>query len=42
VGPEEARRFLEAEDFDLMAGNLGPDAGELSLRADLRARGLPD
>ena len=28
VGPEEARRFLEAEDFDFMAWNLGPDSGD--------------
>lgn len=28
VGPEEARRFLEAEDFDFMAWNHGPDSGD--------------
>jgi 2-haloacid dehalogenase len=27
VGPVEARRFLEAEDFDFMAWNHGPDSG---------------
>ena len=27
VGPEEARRFLEAPDFDFRAWNHGPDAG---------------
>ena len=27
VGPEEARRFLAAEDFDFMAFNHGPDSG---------------
>lgn len=27
VGPDEARRFLEAEDFDFMAWNLVQDAG---------------
>ncbi len=28
VGAEEARRFLEAEDFDFGAYNLGPDSGQ--------------
>jgi 2-haloacid dehalogenase len=28
VGPDEAKRFLEAEDFDFMAWNLGPDSGD--------------
>ena len=28
VGPEEAKRFLEAEDFDFWAWNLGPDSGD--------------
>lgn len=27
VGPVEARRFLEADDFDFMAYNHGPDSG---------------
>jgi 2-haloacid dehalogenase len=27
VGPVEARRFLDADDFDFMAWNHGPDAG---------------
>jgi len=27
VGPEEARRFLAADDFDFMAYNHGPDSG---------------
>ncbi len=27
VGPAEARRFLDAEDFDFMAYNHGPDSG---------------
>jgi 2-haloacid dehalogenase len=27
VGPVEARRFLDAEDFDFMAWNHGPDSG---------------
>jgi FMN phosphatase YigB (HAD superfamily) len=27
VGPDEARRFLAAEDFDFMAFNHGPDSG---------------
>ena len=27
VGPEEARRFLDADDFDFMAYNHGPDSG---------------
>jgi 2-haloacid dehalogenase len=27
VGPDEARRFLAAEDFDFMAWNHGPDSG---------------
>jgi 2-haloacid dehalogenase len=27
VGPVEARRFLDAEDFDFMAYNHGPDSG---------------
>lgn len=27
VGPAEARRFLEADDFDFMAYNHGPDSG---------------
>jgi 2-haloacid dehalogenase len=27
VGPAEARRFLDAEDFDFMAWNHGPDSG---------------
>ena len=27
VGPDEARRFLEADDFDFMAWNHGPDSG---------------
>ena len=27
VGPGEARRFLEADDFDFMAYNHGPDSG---------------
>lgn len=27
VGPDEARRFLEADDFDFMAYNHGPDSG---------------
>jgi len=28
VGPDEARRFLEADDFDFMAYNHGPDSGQ--------------
>jgi 2-haloacid dehalogenase len=27
VGPAEARRFLDADDFDFMAWNHGPDSG---------------
>ena len=27
VGPEEARRFLAADDFDFLAYNHGPDSG---------------
>ena len=27
VGPDEARRFMTAEDFDFMAWNHGPDSG---------------
>ena len=28
VGPDEARRFLAADDFDFMAFNHGPDSGD--------------
>ena len=28
VGPDEARRFLEADDFDFIAYNHGPDSGQ--------------
>jgi len=28
VGADEARRFLEADDFDFMAYNHGPDSGQ--------------
>ncbi len=34
VGPEEARRFLEAEDFDFWAWNLGPDSGDTWAEAE--------
>ncbi len=40
VGPDEARRFLEAEDFDFMAWNHGPDSG--GTWADAEARGTAD
>lgn len=38
VGPEEARRFLEAEDFDFMAWNHGPDSGATWAEAEEQVR----
>lgn len=38
VGPEEARRFLEAEDFDFLAWNHGPDAGQSWEEAEAQVR----
>jgi 2-haloacid dehalogenase len=38
VGPEEARRFLEAEDFDFLAWNHGPDSGLTWAEAEAQVR----
>jgi 2-haloacid dehalogenase len=38
VGPEEARRFLEADDFDFMAWNHGPDSGLTWAEAEAEVR----
>ncbi len=38
VGPEEARRFLEAEDFDFLAWNHGPDSGQSWEEAEAQVR----
>lgn len=38
VGPEEARRFLEAPDFDFMAWNHGPDSGLTWAEAEAAVR----
>ena len=38
VGPDEARRFLAAEDFDFMAWNHGPDSGRSWAEAEDEVR----
>ena len=38
VGPDEARRFLAADDFDFMAWNHGPDSGGTWADAEAEVR----
>jgi 2-haloacid dehalogenase len=38
VGADEARRFLAADDFDFMAYNHGPDAGDTWAQAEAEVR----
>ena len=38
VGPDEARRFLAAEDFDFLAWNHGPDSGQAWAEAEEQVR----